>query len=200
MNEQQQAVLAIAARLTGYPSDSFREELAELRAFADETMEAGPVREAVLTMLGELGAMTLREVRERYVAAFDLKDRTGLYLTAHELGDSRKRGVALLELRAFIRSCGFEPAADELPDYLPLLYELVSVAPASEEVLPLLNRLAFATQRIRMHLSDGNPFKPVFEALMHAVFEAPTEEAMKQREQYREKPDTDPMPYPLMYQ
>src|SRR5690606_39737501 len=57
-----------------------------------ETLPVGVSRMAVTAAIRELGGLSLREVREAYVGAFDLKDRTGLYLTAHELGDSRKRG------------------------------------------------------------------------------------------------------------
>lgn len=201
LNEQQQAILVIAARLTAYPASDFHEELQELGAFAGETLPVGVSRMAVTAAIRELGGLSLREVREAYVGAFDLKDRTGLYLTAHELGDSRKRGVALLEMQAFLQACGFSPAGDELPDYMPMLYELAASGEVEEAMLgPLLERLAFATERIRLHLPDDNPFKPIFEALMQEVFVAPSEEAMREQEARREKPDMDPMPYPLMYQ
>ena len=201
LSEQQQALLTIAARLTAYPAPDFHEELRELSVFAGETLALGKARLIVAAALRELGELSLREAREQYVGAFDLKDRTGLYLTAHELGDSRKRGVSLLELQAFIRACGFEQADGELPDYMPMLYELTASGAVEDALLgPLLDRLAFATERIRKHLPDDNPFKPIFEALMQEVFEAPPEEAMQQQEARRERPDMDPMPYPLMYQ
>lgn len=192
-------LLLVAARLTGYPSDTFREELTELIEVASGELPSGSVRTGLLKAVDGLAELSLREAREQYVAAFDLKDRTGLYLTAHELGDSRKRGIALLELRELLRSHGFEPLHDELPDYIPLLYEWAAVVPRSDSVRQLVDRLAFATERIRQHLPEGNPYKAVFEWLMDAVFEAPTEEMMAQRESGRERPDLDEMPYPLMY-
>lgn len=199
MNEQQRALLSIAARLLGYPSDSFREELAEIRAFAEEQFAAGPMRTAVMKLADAWLAVPLREMREQYVAAFDMKERTGLYLTSHELGDSRKRGEELVRLRALIRSHGFEPMPGELPDYMPLLYELVSIAPESDQIRRLIDRLAFATERVRLHLADVHPYKPLFEMLMELVFDAPTEEVMKEMDSRRERPDLDPLPYPLMY-
>lgn len=201
MNEQQQAILMIAATLTSYPTAEFQQERQEIRAIAEDILEPGEARAIILQMVETLGSMSLREVREHYVAAFDLKDRTGLYLTGHEWGDSRKRGVALLELQAFIRSCGFEPSAGELSDYMPMLYELAASGEVEDAMLgPLAARLAFATARICLHLPADNPFKPIFEAMMLAVFEPPSEETMRQLEAQREKPDLDPMPYPLMYQ
>jgi nitrate reductase delta subunit len=199
MNEQQRALLSIAARLFCYPSDSFHEELAEIRAFAEERFETGPIRTAVMKLADASMAVPLREMREQYVAAFDLKERTGLYLTAHELGDSRKRGEELVRLRALIRSHGFEPIPGELPDYMPLLYELVSIAPESDQISRLIDRLAFATERVRSHLAAGHSYKPLLEMLMELVFETPTEEAIQEMESRRERPDLDPLPYPLMY-
>jgi len=200
-SEQRQALLVIAARLTAYPASDFHEELRELGAYAGQTLTVGTARMAVAAAVRELGELSLREVREAYVGAFDLKDRTGLYLTAHELGDGRKRGVALLEMQAFLRACGFTPIGEELPDYMPMLYELAASGEVEDAMLgPLMDRLAYATERIRRHLPDDNPFKPIFEALMQEAFEAPSDEAMRQQEARREKPDVDPMPYPLMYQ
>lgn|GEM_PF-560132 len=199
--EQQQALLAIAARLTAYPASDFHEELRELVAFAGETLPVGTARMVVAAAMRELGELSLREAREAYVAAFDLKDRTGLYLTAHEFGDGRKRGTALLEMQTFLQSCGFSPVDGELPDFMPMLYELVAAGVVEDAMLGhLMDRLAYATERIRRHLPDDNPFKPIFEALMQEVFEAPSEDAMREQEARREKPDVDPMPYPLMYQ
>jgi len=199
MNEHHSALLTIAARLTGYPSESFREELDEIQAFANEVLEEGPIQAAILRTTNRLNSLSLREVQEQYVAAFDLKDRTGLYLTAHELGDSRNRGVALLQLREYVRSHGFMQPEDELPDYLPMLYEFASAVEGSDSMQHLLDRMAFATNRIRLHLPEENPYKSIFDAMMMDVFEAPEEQVMQQREKSRAKPDLDPMPYPLMF-
>jgi nitrate reductase delta subunit len=198
MDIEARALLAVAARLADYPGDGFAAELAELREFAAEHFSFGPLRFALNGLLDELGTLPLREVQEQYVAAFDLKDRTGLYLTAHELGDSRGRGVALLELRWQLQMSGFEPLEGHLPDYLPMLYEWAAELPDSDAHWRLAARLAFATQRIRTHLADSNPFKPLFEALMTAVFDELPEQRMQELERKREKPDLDPMPYPLM--
>lgn len=199
MNEHVRVMLAVAARLTSYPSDSFREDLLEIKDFADQHLDEGPTPFAIARMTEGLIDLPLREIQEKYVAAFDLKERTNLYLTAHELGDSRKRGIALIELREFIYSNGFAPVEGELPDYIPLLYELASEVPEDQGVQKLMDRLAYATHRIRRHLSDENPYKQVFETMMDVVFDEPSEEAMKEIERNREKPDLDPMPFPLMY-
>ncbi|MCC2685506.1 MAG: nitrate reductase, partial [Paenibacillaceae bacterium] len=125
----------------------------------------------------------------------------GLYLTAHELGDSRKRGVELIELQNLIQNAGYLYRADEISDYIPLLYEFLAVAdglePSAAENLHY--RLGLVTARIQQFLYDDNVFKLLFTFLMENVFETPTPEELERLEKQREKPDMDPMPYPLMY-
>ncbi|MFC7680162.1 nitrate reductase molybdenum cofactor assembly chaperone [Paenibacillus sp. GCM10028914] len=215
MNDDNRLLLAAAARMIGYPSSMFHEEMTEIENFAEELLDTNMVDpsepfkqleqsvqkalSAIGTTANKLKALSLREAQEQYVATFDLKDRTGLYLTAHELGDSRRRGVAMLELREHIRNSGFQPIENELPDYVPLLYEWIAAAPEHEQANQLIGRIGLVTERIRQNLPDHNPYRHVFEMLMNSVFETPAEEAMKDLEQKREKPDTDPMPFPLMY-
>lgn len=215
MNEDNRLLLAVAARMIGYPSNSFHEEMREIENFAEEQLETGladsadtsdqmypSVQEAlnaIGTTANKLKSLSLREAQEQYVATFDLKDRTGLYLTAHELGDSRRRGFAMLELQECIRNSGFQPIENELPDYVPLLYEWIAATPEHEQARKLIGRIGLVTERIRQNLPDHNPYRHVFEMLMNSVFEIPADEAMKELEQKREKPDMDPMPYPLMY-
>lgn len=54
---------------------------------------------------------------------------TCLYLTYYSRGDTRKRGMALLQFTAAYRTAGFELAAGELPDHLSVLCEFTAPAP-----------------------------------------------------------------------
>ncbi|MDO5728538.1 MAG: nitrate reductase molybdenum cofactor assembly chaperone [Actinomycetaceae bacterium] len=78
-----------------------------LRRFIDVAREWGPVR-----------------LREHYVSTFDNKRRCNLYMTYFNMGDTRRRGAALVNFSSLYRAVGFEPDEKELPDYLPLLLEL----------------------------------------------------------------------------
>ncbi len=138
---------------------------------------------------------------ERYVATFDFHEPASLYLTAHELGDSRRRGQALIELRALLRAAGFEEAGDELPDYLPLLLEFLANAPADtppDMVHSLEQRLAAVCVRIQEHLDADSPYRDVSVALLKTLPE-PVEADPEKRFTRREKADTGEMPYPLHY-
>jgi nitrate reductase molybdenum cofactor assembly chaperone NarJ/NarW len=70
-----------------------------------------------------------------YVETFDLRRRCALYLTYYRHGDTRKRGMAMLEFKAAYRAAGFEPVADELPDYLPMVLDFAALHPRGEQLL-----------------------------------------------------------------
>jgi nitrate reductase delta subunit len=74
-------------------------------------------------------------VAMHYVETFDLRRRCALYLTYYRYGDTRKRGMAMLEFKAAYRAAGFEPVADELPDYLPLVLDFAALHPRGQQLL-----------------------------------------------------------------
>ncbi|GJM79873.1 hypothetical protein HMSSN139_23690 [Paenibacillus sp. HMSSN-139] len=97
--------LAVAARLLGYPDDSYPEVLKEtVDAVSD--VEDCALKNRLEAAIRPLESLPLRELREQYVWTFDWKEKTGLYLTAHELGDSRERGAALILLQHIIGDAG----------------------------------------------------------------------------------------------
>lgn len=199
MNEEQRLTLAVVSRVAGYPDRTFHEEMSEMIL----TIQEEPVREEtgrrLVVALEELYSIPLRELQEIYVTTFDLKEDTGLYLTAHELGDSRDRGASLILLQHIISDAGYELKDGELADYMPALYELVAVAPENVHVKALQRRLAVATKRIADHFPLKHPFKPFFRILVSDVFGEPSLEDIQRLEHKREKADLKDMPYPILY-
>jgi nitrate reductase delta subunit len=53
-------------------------------------------------------------------------------LFEHVHGESRDRGQAMADLIELYRGHGFEPTASELPDFLPLFLEFLSLLPGDE--------------------------------------------------------------------
>ncbi|MGG6312110.1 nitrate reductase molybdenum cofactor assembly chaperone [Paenibacillus macerans] len=196
--EAKQISLSVAARLLGYPEDDFHASLKEL---IEAVLEAGdPALNTQLeAAIRPLLSCPLKELREQYVWTFDWKDKTGLYLTAHELGDSRDRGAALILLQHIISDAGFAASNGELADYMPLLYELLALRPEHVHVRALELRLAVATKRVAEHLEQDSPYRELFRHLMQDVFGEPAEEDIRRLEQKREQADLDVLPYPILY-
>ncbi|MEU7552793.1 nitrate reductase molybdenum cofactor assembly chaperone [Streptomyces sp. NPDC044571] len=133
--------------------------------------------------LGELGgaeaALLLRfcaavadvpqlELSARYVTTFDRSRRRTLHLTYWTDGDTRRRGEALLRWKQLYRRHGWQPPADELPDFLPLALEFAARCPGAGR--PALQDHRAALELLRMALVDHeSPYADVLEAVCRTL-------------------------------
>lgn len=198
MNEQK-VILIILSRLLDYPDQALIDEKTPIISLINEYFPNGDTQRDVLNRLKPLYEMSLKDLQELYVKTFDYQEGNHLYLTAHELGDSRNRGFALIQLRKLIAEQGYEYASKELADYIPMLLELLAVTPGYDNLIHLSRRAAYAINRILNNLPNDNPYKHAIELLMMFVFEAPGTEEITKLEQLREEPDLDELPYPMIY-
>lgn len=198
MNQEKRAILIIASRLLDYPSKPFAKQ--EIDEFVSESVETDKLRQDLKKVYEPLCLLSSKDIQELYVGTFDLKSKLGLYLTAHELGDSNKRGAALIKLQKIVNQAGFERVEGELADYMPMLFEFLAVAPDTKDRDRLFRRLAVAIEQMKSNLEEKNLYFGILQLLMEYVFPKPTEEEMKQLENGREKADLEELPYPIMYQ
>lgn len=103
-----------------YPGDDWPERLDAIEAAHLAESVDIPIRRFI-AVARDWGPVRLRE---HYVATFDNKRRCNLYMTYFNMGDTRRRGAALVNFSSLYRAVGFEADDRELPDYLPLLLEL----------------------------------------------------------------------------
>ena len=82
--------------------------------------------------LAGLAQADIYEVQSRYVALFDRSRTLSLHLFEHVHGESRDRGQAMADLLALYEEHGLDMTAGELPDYLPLFLEFLSLLPQEE--------------------------------------------------------------------
>jgi nitrate reductase delta subunit len=195
----EKVIMVVLARILNYPDTTFLEECSSIKTFIQEFTKSEEIRLELTNMLEPLFNLNLKELQEIYVESFDYKEKTNLYLTAHEMGDSKKRGFALIQLQNLIRESGFDYSGYELADYIPLLLELLAVAPVDDKFDTLSRRVAYALNRIYTSLPDSNLYKAAIELLIRYVFEAPGKEEMSKLELLREQADMEELPYPLMY-
>ncbi|CAA2159925.1 Nitrate reductase molybdenum cofactor assembly chaperone NarJ [Methylobacterium brachiatum] len=120
------------AGLLLYPDQQLVEALPEIKVILGESVPPGPEREAVLAFCDRLAAADLLEAQGEYVSLFDASAPLSLYLLGHVHGDSRQRGQAMADLVDDYRRMGLELTGDELPDYLPVFLEFVSLHEAAE--------------------------------------------------------------------
>lgn len=156
----------IAALLLEYPTPALVGLVPSLRA---ATAELPAALAAPLTRtLAHVAGAPLTELAAQYVETFDLRRRCSLYLTYYAYGDTRRRGVALVELKQAYRAAGLELADDELPDHLAVLLEFASAPDqaARESGVRLLLAHRAGLELLRLALADGgSPWAGAVEAV-----------------------------------
>lgn len=127
--------------LLEYPDRELIDHLPEIRqVLADSPDVDEAERAGVRKFLDYLEEEDLTALQADYVQTFDLTAEHSLHLTHHLFGDDKNRGPALIDLGELYKDYGVEVAANELPDYLPLILEFTAYLEDSEA---------------RMFLSDG---------------------------------------------
>ena len=120
-------VLSVLLR---YPEQDLLDAADELIGVLDgEALLPAAERRAVGAFISELALTDLLDAQERYVALFDRNRSLSLHIYEHVHGESRDRGQAMVRLDQLYRLHGFEIAAHELPDFLPLFLEFLSLLP-----------------------------------------------------------------------
>ncbi|MBO3739312.1 nitrate reductase molybdenum cofactor assembly chaperone [Actinoplanes flavus] len=123
-------IFQLASLLLTYPDE-------ELLAAGDELRAAAAGVDGLANFVDWLLATSPIEVQRHYVQTFDLRRRSGLYLTYYLHGDTRKRGMALLMLKQRYRAHGLRLADGELPDLLPIVLEFAATAGPGDGEAPL---------------------------------------------------------------
>lgn len=84
-------------------------------------------------LLEHLKEKDLIDLQEEYVSLFDRNPSCSLHLFEHIHGEDRLRGQALVNLMSEYKANGYDISViDELPDYLPLFLEFLSVCNEDE--------------------------------------------------------------------
>ena len=119
--------------LLSYPTQELQAATAEIAAvLADEAIVPAKQRAAIDKLLTEISTTDIYELQERYFTLFDRSRTLSLHLFEHVHGESRDRGQAMADLIALYDSHGLEMTAGELPDFLPLFLEFLSLLPDTE--------------------------------------------------------------------
>ena len=132
MNRQFRAYNALASDLLEYPADSPQALAAAMRSSlpAGGDADYGAINSALLLLADTIHNLSLEELRREHVAMFDLRPEYCLYMAWHIYGDSPQQGRALAALTEIYKDAGYPLNGKQLPDYLPLMLEFISVAPA----------------------------------------------------------------------
>ena len=159
-------VMRAGSLALGYPDHEWRQHLPLLHAAAEAVGD--PARTHLGSFLEAAAARSPGDFQQAFVETFDLRRRCCPYLTYYSCGDTRKRGMALLQFTAAYRTAGFELAADELPDHLAVLCEFTAAAPAPGRALFRKHRAGL--ELLRTALADAaSPWRHAADAISAAL-------------------------------
>jgi nitrate reductase molybdenum cofactor assembly chaperone NarJ/NarW len=157
---------ALSALLT-YPTAELQQAAGEISEAIDAgRMLPARIREQLHTLLTELATGDLYDLQERYVLLFDRTRTLSLYMFEHVHGESRDRGQAMIDLKAQYENANLCMSAAELPDFVPLFLEYLSMLPAPEACDTLgqpAHIFAALAERLRKRESS---YEAVFRALV----------------------------------
>jgi nitrate reductase delta subunit len=113
------------------------------------------------------------DAQEYWIGLFDRSKRLALHLYEHSYGESRDRGQAMVNLALTYRMNGFELNAAEMPDYLPLFLEFLSVIPEAHARRYLTDALEII-EALRIRLDERDS---IYAALLSALVTLASREA-----------------------
>jgi len=147
--------LAAAWQVTSLLLDYPTETLLGRRELLEEAVTGlpSPVRDPLTRFLRVLGSAPLGQLQRDYVETFDVTRRCCLYLTYFAHGDTRKRGLALVQFKQAYRRAGVEFEADELPDHLSVVLEF-GASYDRDTAWQLLNDHRAGIEMLRIALAD----------------------------------------------
>jgi nitrate reductase delta subunit len=170
---------AACSALLDYPT-------AELLAHLDEIEALAPGNEPIGALLSHLRSRDLRSLQEEYVETFDHTRKCALYLTYYAYGDTRRRGVALVQFKQAYREAGAEWDDDsgELPDHLCAVLQLGATVDV-DAAWRLLDQHRAGIEMLRIALAGwrnhdgslGSPWHGAVRALCDTLPELAGEEA-----------------------
>ncbi len=181
----------ILSLLLSYPTADLKAAASDLVAVLNqEALIPTAERTAVCALLERIARDDLFDLQERYVLLFDRTRSLSLHLFEHVHGESRDRGQAMVDLRNQYEAKGMVTETTELPDYLPLFLEFLSVLPLAE-AREYLEQPAHILQALGERLARReSDYGCVFHALLAIAGVKPAQEAV---EVLMQEPDPDPM-------
>jgi len=171
----------ILGLLMSYPETKWVTHLDELKPLLrEENFLPKKNLQAVLVFIDRLKSADLFSLQEQYVSTFDRGRSHCLHLFEHIHGESRDRGQAMVDLSDAYKEKGLFIDHAELPDYIPLFLEFLSLCPRDEAVALLGEPIdIMATIATRLKKRDSS-YAVLFDALVALSRVKPSKEKIEE--------------------
>lgn len=164
MRPEDRLLFKVVSILLRFPDKDVIDSLPDLGA-ALEGCSLGARAKGCHVFIDYLGAQSLVQLQEEFSRIFDLSPETCLNMTYHRYGESRERGSALAGLTGLYRNAGYEILGSELPDYLPLILEFLSICD-EDAGLKIIKEWADQVEKLAHDLKKNeSPYAALLETL-----------------------------------
>ncbi|MCG8654701.1 nitrate reductase molybdenum cofactor assembly chaperone [Yimella sp. NH-Cas1] len=161
--DQLRVVWQAVSLLLEYPHDDSDEQRAMIRASITDL--PATVRDPLNAFLDHAQQVPLQDLQADFVETFDHTRRGCLYLTYFAYGDTRRRGVVLVQFKQAYRKGGAEFESDELPDHIAVVLEFGATVDVQTS-WKLLGDYRAGVEMLRIALQDkGSAWANVLIAL-----------------------------------
>lgn len=183
--------LKVISLLMDYPEAELfegRDELIE--ALRSDAQLAEDQKTALIEFVQKICSQDLLDAQDYYVGNFDRGRSLSLLLFEHVHGESRDRGQAMVDLMSVYEDKGFAIDVRELPDYIPLFLEYLSMRPAEEvqqwltEVSEILALIATRLEQRECH------YAVLFNAVLSVAGLEVDRTELKEKVEKEERDDT----------
>lgn len=183
-------LLKLVGVLLDYPQDDLWNHGAELREAVNDPALSASRRTALLGFVDQLMATDVLDAQERWLGLFDRGRAMSLLLFEHIHGESRDRGQAMVDLLATYKKAGFDLGAKQLPDYIPVVLEYLSMQPV-EEVRDWLGHTVHILELLAARAQERqSPYAVLLEALVELAKGRVDLELLRRRVATEERDDT----------
>ncbi|MBL4953921.1 nitrate reductase molybdenum cofactor assembly chaperone [Neobacillus sp. OS1-32] len=165
--DEHQHILGLASLLLQHP---------ETEWFTDEQLkeEINLIDDQLTKMLFRqfyhyLHSVPFHELCANYSFTFDFNEKTTLYLTHYLFGENPDRGKALIKLKKDYDEAGLPLKSNELPDFLPLVLEFCSLAPADTAQKMLMVHRRAIDQLVKELSAIDSPYQFILQACVETI-------------------------------
>ena len=152
--DEQDRVLKVISELLEYPDEDFLRRLPDMEARV--AVLPGEVKKRLVDFMTSIKSQDPIRLQETYTSAFCMAPRTTLSMGYHLWGDSEERAQALARLEQIFHEAGYERSSGELPDFLPLMLEFLSISPHARGI-KLVWQCVGGIERVIAQLEERAP-------------------------------------------
>ncbi len=170
MRPDDRLLFKIVSVLLRFPDQELMDSLPSVRAALEDGSSGAPGKRC-RGFIDYLETHSLVQLQQEFSRFFDFSPETCLNMTYHRYGEGRERGSALAGFIELYRNSGYEVLGSELPDYLPLLLEFLSICD-EDAGLKIIREWADQVKKVAHRLRENGSSYAVLLETLWEVFTA----------------------------